>query len=579
MTNLNRFMPFGDDFFEGDEFVSKEEKAKWRDEHPQKDDPFAWQLNPLDHKWEQQVSHNRIVAAERMWPECKPMDHFMSCTTRLVANWQAITQRPSMQPEFNYDNELASHDIELWGQTLLHYLNACIWRSYENNMGHNMPVEDYEDMIEAVKLNYLEHHEPWINYHSTIAEYLTKSDIKWLHIELDAVHEYLESDGMIPQRYLENLHLPFPSCAIMYDKPTKATSREVITRMVWWETLLTDEGPAYMDFNPDKNSLTYDTEWQLVIVKYSKAYPDHLIIQSVVASTKLNELNNPDFTPPSQLTVDDEKAWEKLLHADEARAKEIRTTIEEEIASRNRGNKPSEIFPPNVFARDHWYPAEIDLQATMLSLKTGDVYTVDNVIPVAHIKDDKERAEQADRLRAQYINPDGSISLQGRTSIGNIYPSEVSRQGIPSLHMDRIILAQTVAATLAYTMGKGFSERYTMSRNQRRRLEREASKPNSNQLVPKPFMYVDVAPMDEKVSPATGTGTPHGHQYDVRGHVRHTKRRLKDGTIQHNVGWVKSHVRGPEESEYIPKVHSYSGDMELTSPVKKFIIEGPTEQE
>lgn len=105
---------------------------------------------------------------------------------------------------------------------------------------------------------------------------------------------------------------------------------------------------------------------------------------------------------------------------------------------------------------------------------------------------------------------------------------------------------------LAYCMAKSIKiEEMRMPRQQRRALERQGK-------VPTPWHRVFVEPrLIYKTLPGeTDTGRTVGHRFDVIGHLRFSKHKIKDGSYRHTVEWVPDHQRGLEHELYIPKTYA-----------------------
>ena len=382
---------------------------------------------------------------------------------------------------------------------------------------------------------------------ATIVHDLLSQETKYLKIAQEKVVEFMEIDGPVPQRFLQNIKTPFDQFFIEFDKPwiypnwitAGGDNKEPHPVHIWGvQTQTISSELARQLITEDKSD---KGPWVRLIIIYA-----HNLTDGPEGEIRL--INNLDYMPRSLWNDEDEDYWE--------------STIESEDVEHS-----DNLFRP-VF------PTVTDSDFLVLSLFDGSIY----VGPSNYASNVPQRSRNKTFMESLFDTKVGTIYDLGNLRLDRTlmarYPNY--QAGVRSWGE----FARTFSTTLLYMMSKSIKHIKSRPLNraeQRRGQKHPSSRPRGS--LPVPWIQVEVAPMDEKISPATGTGTPHGHQYDVRGHIRHTKRRLKDGTIQHNVGWVKSHVRGPEESEYIPKVHSYSGDMELTLPVKKFIIEGPTEQE
>ena len=116
---------------------------------------------------------------------------------------------------------------------------------------------------------------------------------------------------------------------------------------------------------------------------------------------------------------------------------------------------------------------------------------------------------------------------------------------------------------ILYTVAKGIEIVVEdVPRSERRRMERLRQKGEW----PEPWQIVRVEPSlikkyEDRQASHNGT-TAHGYRYDVRGHMRKGKHKLRDGSYRYTVEWVPAHQRGLKHELYIPKVHQYAGEMD-----------------
>ena len=101
---------------------------------------------------------------------------------------------------------------------------------------------------------------------------------------------------------------------------------------------------------------------------------------------------------------------------------------------------------------------------------------------------------------------------------------------------------------LIYAMAKGISlEKHYLSRQHRRQVERQ------NILSPWHILKVDPQFSDETQQSTDNPKYKHNVRYDVTGHLRFGKHKLKDGTYKRTIEWVRPHQRGLKNKLYVPK--------------------------
>ena len=110
---------------------------------------------------------------------------------------------------------------------------------------------------------------------------------------------------------------------------------------------------------------------------------------------------------------------------------------------------------------------------------------------------------------------------------------------------------------LAYMTAKGIEiVEHPTSRNTRRLLERKA--------LPNPWHVIKVEPkfvVDEYGEEREETNRRHSYRYDVAGHIRFGRHRLRDGSHRSTREWIRPHQRGLANSNYIPASRRYSNDL------------------
>jgi hypothetical protein len=175
--------------------------------------------------------------------------------------------------------------------------------------------------------------------------------------------------------------------------------------------------------------------------------------------------------------------------------------------------------------------------------------------------------------------PTGSAFVSIRASLSPPDPSEVPssqkdrdgyfQAGIPfdkSLKIgdsryigwwERITIEYTtfISWVLVYMMAKGIHiTEQQISKKERKRFER-------HKHPIKPWHIITVEPrITTAMSGATGYGTKHSYRYDVMGHLRFGKHRVKTkdgwGYVRH-IEWIAPHQRGLQHSKYIPALRQY----------------------
>ena len=125
---------------------------------------------------------------------------------------------------------------------------------------------------------------------------------------------------------------------------------------------------------------------------------------------------------------------------------------------------------------------------------------------------------------------------------------------------------------MLYCMAKGiYIQQEGLTRQQRRFYEQHPK-------LPQAWRVVKVEPkfMSEH---SEGEGAHHSYRYDVIGHLRFTKHRVREGDgvlVQKDyVEWVSPHQRGLSNTLYIPKTYSVESGKEIHPRFKRY-VEGKT---
>jgi len=123
---------------------------------------------------------------------------------------------------------------------------------------------------------------------------------------------------------------------------------------------------------------------------------------------------------------------------------------------------------------------------------------------------------------------------------------------------------------LVYMMAKGISiQEQAMTKKERKKLER-------NKQSVQPWHVIVVEPQITHSGVVSSEGTKHSYRYDVMGHLRFGKHRIKttEGwSYRRVVEWVPPHQRGLQHSKYIPALRRYK-EGKAIHPVFKEYLEG-----
>ena len=69
------------------------------------------------------------------------------------------------------------------------------------------------------------------------------------------------------------------------------------------------------------------------------------------------------------------------------------------------------------------------------------------------------------------------------------------------------------------------------------------------------------------------TDRRHSYRYDVAGHIRFGRHRLRDGSHRTTREWIRPHQRGLANSNYVPATRRYS--KKLNDEIEKALEEDP----
>ena len=182
--------------------------------------------------------------------------------------------------------------------------------------------------------------------------------------------------------------------------------------------------------------------------------------------------------------------------------------------------------------------------------------------------------EATDHWNDPSIVPPGSnkiVDIHGRLLLYALRHNSTKESGRYAGYWERTIAkyAEFFSWLILYTVAKGIEiVEEPLPRSERRRMARAGRKGE----LPEPWQIVRVEPTVVRKYESRQAGSPekatHGYRYDVRGHLRKGKHKLRDGSYKYTVEWVPAHQRGLKHELYIPKIHQYSGEM-----VDKFIPE------
>ena len=156
------------------------------------------------------------------------------------------------------------------------------------------------------------------------------------------------------------------------------------------------------------------------------------------------------------------------------------------------------------------------------------------------------------------------IDVATRNPATNLAPANIPGRYVG--YWERVVNKYTewFSWLMLYTIAKGIEiVEEPLPRHERRRMDRQSRKG----FAPEPWQIVRVEPTLRKKyenarSSSTSPKVTHGYRYDVRGHLRNGKHKLRDGSYKYSVEWGPSHQRGLKNELYIPKTHAYEGDMD-----------------
>lgn len=119
---------------------------------------------------------------------------------------------------------------------------------------------------------------------------------------------------------------------------------------------------------------------------------------------------------------------------------------------------------------------------------------------------------------------------------------------------------------IAYMMAKGVSiTEQKVSRQQRRLAER------NHTPLPIPWHKVEVKTERGTDWQGTTSGREHRFRYDVRGHLRIGRHRLKDGSHREVIEWVPPHQRGLRHNLYIPSLYHVKKGGVIDAGAKRYL--------
>lgn len=107
-----------------------------------------------------------------------------------------------------------------------------------------------------------------------------------------------------------------------------------------------------------------------------------------------------------------------------------------------------------------------------------------------------------------------------------------------------------------------------LTRQQRRLFERKKK-------IPEPWHVVKLEPIitQRGRGEPSEIGSEHSYRYDVIGHLRFGRHKLKDGSYRETVEWVPSHQRGLKNTLYIPKTYKVEYGKVIASESKRYFLE------
>ena len=174
----------------------------------------------------------------------------------------------------------------------------------------------------------------------------------------------------------------------------------------------------------------------------------------------------------------------------------------------------------------------LDARGFFFDIKTGNVYT-----QYRTLHDFGEEAEDTHELFHLTEELVESLGLSARRWCQNLFSYSAFFSWV-----------------LTYMVAKGVRVvEEPLSRQQRRALERSK--------LPNPWHVVKVDPTVSKRHLSTGEEPVNHHRfrYDVMGHLRFGRHKLKDGSYRETIEIVRPHQRGLSNELYIPKVTHIKG--------------------
>lgn len=411
-----------------------------------------------------------------------------------------------------------------------HFRLLHLWASLESGGEVTVDVTDYfhkqEDMYSNLAVGAL------------YVDQMLNQEMKYLKASQQKVAEFIETDGLVPRRFLRNLGFPFESFFIEFDKPwvyehwTQAVGdqKQPFPARIWG-IKVTNISNSEAFLRTIKRG-TNKGPWVMLQPIFTGNINTYRTSGSIVEKLSYGSLfHNVDYTPRSLWYDEDEDYWAEFLeredieHSDNAFRvlSNCMTDFDYLVLSLDDGS---------IFVGDDNYGT-----ADGISINIGTIYDLDNL-----------------RLDRKLMETHGN------------YQQAVRNWGE---------FARMFSATLMYMMSK--SIRFTNSRPLTRAEKHRGEKyPPSwpKGTLPIPWIDIEVETIeDDEGKIATGAGTPHSFRYDVIGHTRIYRKKQADGSIRRVPVWVKGHQRGIRHEDYVPKRHTFTTEHTVPSEIKQLVIE------
>ena len=390
---------------------------------------------------------------------------------------------------------------------------------------------------------------------STIIHDLLAQDTKYLKASQEKVVEFMETEGIMPRRFHQNLKVPFDQFFIEFDKPwifpnwitAGGINKEPMPVHIWGVLSQFIEHRFHHTWlNPTGSgkvlaSLPESDQgpWVKLIILYGHNPSDG-------TGAEIRLINNLDYTPRSLWNDEDEDYWARTLEIEDIEHSD------------------------NLFRC--LFPTVTDSDFMVLSLFDGSIYV-----------DSSNYESTYGTAPIPTLDPTGE-GVPPAVKIGTIYE-------LDNLRLDRKWMAmyakyqegvrswgefaRIFSTTLLYMMSKSirFTNSRPLTRAERRRGDKYPSE-RSRGAFPAPWLEVEVEVLeDDERKIATGAGTPHSFRYDVIGHTRIYRKKQADGSIRRVPVWVKGHQRGIRHEDYVPKRHTFTTEHTVSSEIKQLVIE------